>query len=191
MSGRVARRRSETRQRIFTEAMRLFAERGFDNVTVADITEAADVAKGTFFTHFPTKHDVFGHLGEQITSVMLAADLAAGTTQARLARIFTAAAQHLEADPEPIRQMAASRSIVIGRDLGSANQQRLVKLLASILDDGVASGELRRDLSVADAAELLLAGYLLRCLAWASAADTRPLTQRLLDLIDLVRRGMG
>ena len=53
MSDRVSRRRAQTRERIFIEAMRLFAERGFDRVTVADITEAADVGKGTFFTHFP------------------------------------------------------------------------------------------------------------------------------------------
>jgi len=53
MSDRVSRRRARTRERIFTEAMRLFAERGFDTVTVADITEAADIGKGTFFTPFP------------------------------------------------------------------------------------------------------------------------------------------
>ena len=55
MSERVARRRAETRRRIVETAMRLFTERGYDNVTVADITDAADVAKGTFFTHFPSK----------------------------------------------------------------------------------------------------------------------------------------
>ena len=63
MSDRVSRRRAQTRERIFIEAMRLFAERGFDRVTVADITEAADVGKGTFFTHFPSKRDVFRYLG--------------------------------------------------------------------------------------------------------------------------------
>ena len=70
MSERVARRRAQTRERIFTEAMQLFVERGFDNVTVADITEAADIGKGTFFTHFPSKRDVFRYLGEQVADAM-------------------------------------------------------------------------------------------------------------------------
>jgi len=35
--------------------MALFRERGFDRVTVEEICSAADVARGTFFAHFPAK----------------------------------------------------------------------------------------------------------------------------------------
>ena len=40
-------------------AFRLFAERGFDAVTIAEIAEAADVAVNTIFNHFKTKEDLF------------------------------------------------------------------------------------------------------------------------------------
>ncbi|MGL4744863.1 MAG: TetR family transcriptional regulator, partial [Dermatophilaceae bacterium] len=43
------------RQRIYDEAVRLFADRGYGATTVADIAEAADIAPRTFFTYFPTK----------------------------------------------------------------------------------------------------------------------------------------
>ena len=56
--GRRQRRAAETRLRLFRSALLLFAERGFPNVTVEDITEAADVGKGTFFNYFETKDHV-------------------------------------------------------------------------------------------------------------------------------------
>src|ERR1700724_2504156 len=49
------RRGAETRERLFRAALRLFADQGFAETTVEDITNAADVGKGTFFNYFPSK----------------------------------------------------------------------------------------------------------------------------------------
>lgn len=48
----------ETRERLQREALRLFSERGFDNVTVEEVARAAGVSHMTFFRHFPTKDSV-------------------------------------------------------------------------------------------------------------------------------------
>jgi AcrR family transcriptional regulator len=48
-----------TRQQIAGEGMRLFATRGFDHVTVAEIAAAAGVSEKTVFNYFPTKEDIF------------------------------------------------------------------------------------------------------------------------------------
>jgi AcrR family transcriptional regulator len=56
--GRRERRREETSQRILTAAVRLFEKQGFTGTTVEQITEAADVGKGTFFNYFPSKDHV-------------------------------------------------------------------------------------------------------------------------------------
>jgi AcrR family transcriptional regulator len=53
------RKKRATRQAISDLATRLFIERGFDNVTVAEIAEAANVAKMTVFNYFPRKEDLF------------------------------------------------------------------------------------------------------------------------------------
>ena len=53
------RKKARTRQLIADTARRLFAERGFENVTVAEIARAAEVAPATVFNYFPTKEDLF------------------------------------------------------------------------------------------------------------------------------------
>lgn len=56
--GRVARRRARLRERILAVAETLIAERGVEGVTIEDITEAADIARRSFYHHFESKHDM-------------------------------------------------------------------------------------------------------------------------------------
>jgi AcrR family transcriptional regulator len=53
------RKKQQTRQLIFDAARRLFEEKGFDRVTVAEIARAADVSEVTVFNYFSTKEDLF------------------------------------------------------------------------------------------------------------------------------------
>jgi len=52
------RKKQQTRELIADTARRLFVERGFENVPVAEIARAADVAETTVFNYFPTKEDL-------------------------------------------------------------------------------------------------------------------------------------
>jgi AcrR family transcriptional regulator len=70
---RRTRKRLATRQRISDIASRLFVERGFDQVTVDEIAEAADVARMTVFNHFSRKEDMFFDLDEEGREDLLAA----------------------------------------------------------------------------------------------------------------------
>lgn len=55
--GRVERRRERVRQRILEVVEELAASRGVDGITIDDISEAADVARRTFYHYFESKHD--------------------------------------------------------------------------------------------------------------------------------------
>jgi AcrR family transcriptional regulator len=55
------RKKQRTREQIVDAAMGLFAERGYQATTIADIAEAADVAPRTFFSYFPSKEAVVFH----------------------------------------------------------------------------------------------------------------------------------
>ena len=56
--GRRDRKRLETRHGLAAIALELFAERGFDAVTVNDIADRADVDPSTFYRHFGSKEAV-------------------------------------------------------------------------------------------------------------------------------------
>ena len=55
-----------TKERLVESAKKLIAERGYNNTKVEDITNEAQVAKGTFYTYFKTKEDIFIELLENI-----------------------------------------------------------------------------------------------------------------------------
>src|ERR1035438_2279696 len=79
-STRRERRSAELRDRLFQAALQLFARKGYSETTVEDITNAADVGKGTFFNYFPSKEHILAAFGNtQIARVQAGADAAATT----------------------------------------------------------------------------------------------------------------
>src|SRR5262245_3110917 len=64
LPSRRERRSAELRERLFRAALELFGSKGYAETTVEDITEAADVGKGTFFNYFPSKEHILLAFGE-------------------------------------------------------------------------------------------------------------------------------
>jgi AcrR family transcriptional regulator len=59
LKDRRAQKKAQTRESVRSVAQRLFGERGFDAVTIADVAREADVAVQTVFNHFATKEELF------------------------------------------------------------------------------------------------------------------------------------
>jgi AcrR family transcriptional regulator len=122
--GRRQRRAAETRMRLFRCALVLIAERGLPNVTVEDITEAADVGKGTFFNYFKTKEHVLGVMAEiQLGKVREAASRAAMGKQA-IQTVLRQLAHHLAEEPGRSPRLARA---LISSFLASESVREILK----------------------------------------------------------------
>ena len=108
------RKRDRTREALVASANRLFAERGFDGVTVAEIAEDAEVGARTFFAYFPTKED------------LLFPDAAA-----RVNAALEALREHAPGDePLPALMRALDSAGVTGTDLTTERARLRLRLIA-------------------------------------------------------------
>src|SRR5262249_21260117 len=71
--GRRERKKAATRQALTETAMRLILERGFDDVTVREIAEVADVSTTTLMNYFPTKEALVFDLDDELERSLVAA----------------------------------------------------------------------------------------------------------------------
>src|SRR5579863_2334647 len=108
--GRRERRSAETRERLFRAALDLFARKGFTETTVEDITEAADVGKGTFFNYFPSKDHILLAFGEMQLAKLEAAVAEVRTSGASMPEFLRSLG--LRMTQEPVRHPGIIRTLL-------------------------------------------------------------------------------
>ena len=154
-AGRRERHRQETRERLYRAALDLFAERGFLRTTVEDITEAADVGKGTFFNYFPTKEHILAEFGGGYVAAVQA-KLEEGRMEKVpvleiLRELATNSIRQINDNEALIRAIyAAHASCESVRGELQQRVQACRKLLAEIIKLGQERGQIRRDISAAE-----------------------------------------
>jgi AcrR family transcriptional regulator len=161
--GRRERRKREVRERIMEAAMRRFVRQGFDDTTVDQIAEDADVAQKTFFNYFSTKQALFRQLAEErvdeLARILEEERERAGSTQQKLAHCFRRLSELLEQRRRLARDLILE--VMRARPPGT-NAEEISRLHASfggILRDGQAAGDVRRDHSVEFLTEMVVGGF--------------------------------
>lgn len=104
---RIDRRRVRTRAALLRAGQALFAQRSVEGVSIDDIVAAADVAKGSFYNHFPDKDALARALADQarLGAEALAARVGAGIDDPaeRVARAVCGFARQALENPEGAR----------------------------------------------------------------------------------------
>jgi len=131
------RKKQQTWGLIAQTARRLFQERGFDAVTVADVARAADVSRKTVFNYFPTKEDLFYSGLEFFEARLLDAIRERKPGESILAafeRFVTAPRGLLAADdPDAGERLLAINRLIIGSSALLAREQQIYAGYAAAL----------------------------------------------------------
>jgi AcrR family transcriptional regulator len=201
-ASRRERHRVETRERLYRAALELFGEHGFLETTVEDITEAADVGKGTFFNYFPTKeHILAAYGGQRIAAVEQALEQARttkGSVLDVLGRLATDSAGQSHENPAVLRAIyAAHASCAPVRAELQKRMRASRQKLAEIIALAQKRGEVRLDAKPIEMARVTQAVFMGFTMAWALNPETQfqSIAKRMWDLIcpslraDTIRNG--
>ena len=121
-------RRRATRDSLREVALAKFVERGFDNVTVAEIAQEVGVTERTFYRHFPTKEAVLFQDYQQRLE-WLAAALDMRPTTEPLFESVAAAVASFPDDLERVRQPARVDDVVAVRGaLAGLERRRQIEM---------------------------------------------------------------
>jgi AcrR family transcriptional regulator len=94
-ANRAERRRLRTRAALLAAAREVFASQGVGAATIQDITEAADVAKGSFYNHFDSKHAILRAVAEEtLAGLARALDVATEPMRDDPARVISVCLRH-------------------------------------------------------------------------------------------------
>ena len=181
------------RRRIYQAAIELFVKKGFDDVTVDEITRRADVAKGTFFNYFPTKTDVLADYFQALIDDLLSAGERLRGVRARglFTRFFQTAAARCRRDGrlfEILVRQAFVQSTLIKMDQSTA--PRVLALYTRFLKIGIQSDELRDDFSLELAAHAIGDLWTGTLIEWAYEGYSPALVKKMTAKLDLFFDGL-
>ncbi|GAB2671203.1 TetR/AcrR family transcriptional regulator [Paenibacillus thermoaerophilus] len=184
----------ETRSRLIEAALHLFAEQGFEATTVAQITERAGVAKGTFFNYFDNKEDVlceqtqdWAH--EEILKVIGKP----GPLIPRLRGLLQLIAQRIYFT-KPISKALIQGWLGTGKAarIFEEGNREMLSAIAAVMREGQERGDISAKLPPELLAELALQTFYGVLLLWASSDEPdETLAERLSVSFDFFFQGLS
>jgi AcrR family transcriptional regulator len=191
-ANRRTRRRAEIREKLFRAALSLIMERGLQQTTVSDITEAADVGKGTFFNYFPTKEHVLvefyerhrARLEERLRAVRQGQESALTALETVMERLSQESAK----SPALVRSFWLA--VISSEDVSRIVMQQIDinnRRIEELCLIGQQQGDLRRDWPASDLARAVRDLGFGSALFWALRPGHQQLDALLRHNLDLIR----
>jgi AcrR family transcriptional regulator len=189
------RHAAEIRERLFRSALDLFAQHGFADTTVEDITNSADVGKGTFFNYFPSKDHILLAFAEmQLSKLQSIIENLRATSEPVPEFLRTLGMRMTE---EPGRNPSMVRALLLAnlsstpvREAMRVNQARGHALLSEFVKIGQERGELRNDLPAGEIAHVFRQTVFGTLLIWSLYGDDS-LANRIQTALEVLWQGLS
>ena len=143
-------RNQATRDQILRAAAELFSRQGYQNTSLDDLVERANLARGTFYYHFPAKEDIVLALGQKSTRQIVEAfeeRLAAGEPAvALLGDVLESFARTAVAQPEVSRVYILTGLARIEDLTADLERPSFSRLLVRLIAAGQEQGDVRSDI---------------------------------------------
>jgi AcrR family transcriptional regulator len=160
-------KKNRLRRQILSNAVQLFKERGFDEVTIDDIIGPLEISQATFFNYFPSKDAVLQQVAEDIVMryrEMLEDEIQReAPTAEKMDRLLEGMGRGLQADRRFFRTLF-TRSVL---HLGNVRaEQTLSDLSAALMRQGQQRGEIRTEYDPHELAEIFIGTYYAVIVRW-------------------------
>lgn len=180
----------DSRGRLEQAALALFAERGYENTTVAEIADRAGLTERTFFRHYSDKREVLFAGGGEFQELVVSAIASAPDSLAPI----DAVAEGLDAAAvllQERRRFARRRQAIIAAN-AELRERELIKLAS--LSAGIADTLRRRGLAEPAAsltAEVAIAVFRIAFGRWIDQANQRPFPEIMRESLDQLKTQVG
>jgi AcrR family transcriptional regulator len=160
-------KKQETHQRLLEVALKFFHKQGYDATTVAQITQAAGVAKGTFFNYFDTKETILPALVkwrlQQLENALTPDQGAPASPVARIKLALCLAIQDPLISPSMAKQVFAA---LLKQQKHGHLAHTLARILAEQVRQAQHAGEINDDLDATQLSNLICAMFFQQMLMW-------------------------
>ncbi|THA51722.1 TetR/AcrR family transcriptional regulator [Streptomyces sp. A1136] len=180
-------------ENLYTAALQLFAEQGYERTTIDHITERADVARGTFFNHFQRKEDLVTtwaeHRRKKLESEMGASLVLEDHVTVQLERCMATLAAFNEAEEDLTRVMLTAW-VKSGQPL-LEEPHYAGYVFTQVISAAQVRGEVASDVDPVVAGNLLRDAYLGLLYRWTQTAEGKaPLRAELRALLRITLTGV-
>ncbi|MFC4078468.1 TetR/AcrR family transcriptional regulator [Amycolatopsis samaneae] len=191
-AGRLERRKRQTRQRLFTAALELFAAQGFDATTYDEIAQRADVARQTAFNYFPRKEDFVRawveHRRERLRQLLDETAFQEAPAAEQLAGYLSALAGFNAEE----RHLRATLAVTLPVSMDMMFGEGPPEVFAASIRLGQRNGEFGTEVDPEVAAEVIFDSYLCALGRWArqDTPASPSLEETLLAKLTVILRGL-
>ena len=187
------RKKQETKANILRAARHLFEEKGFESTSIEEITERADVAKGTFFNYFTSKDSLMtGISEEEVEDILYYAEEELGAIEGSVCKVKLVLGRLLE-DAIPYLHLTGRLmfSSIINVSEYPSPFFKINKLLEKLVEEGQAKGELTSAFSAEDMATAILGSYYGVIFRWFELGGVPGTVKELERSLDILFKGIS